>query len=114
MELAYQGERTTSSQCGRLDLACAYGCQPVLMTFDGDCFETQPLVVGKNLHSIVVDLGSIKDTQQILATLNESYPQAQNSIQAKVQQYLGSINLDLVRQAVCAISNEEMQRKLVL
>ena len=38
-ELAYWGERTTPSQCGRLDGACAYGKQPILMSFDGgsDC-----------------------------------------------------------------------------
>ena len=33
MELAYQGERLTGSQCGRMDQACIYGKTPVLLTF---------------------------------------------------------------------------------
>src|SRR3990172_767205 len=36
MELAYQGEITTPSRCGRMDQGCAFGSRPVLMTFDGD------------------------------------------------------------------------------
>ena len=36
MELAYQGEITTPSRCGRMDQGCAFGNRPVLMTFDGD------------------------------------------------------------------------------
>jgi len=36
MEFAYLGEITTSSGCGRMDQACAYGNQPILMIFDGD------------------------------------------------------------------------------
>mmetsp|Transcript_18533 Transcript_18533/g.39925 ORF Transcript_18533/g.39925 Transcript_18533/m.39925 type:complete len:183 (-) Transcript_18533:70-618(-) len=36
MDLAYQGEITTPSQCGRMDQCCAFGARPILMTFDGD------------------------------------------------------------------------------
>ncbi len=36
MELAYQGEITTPSRCGRMDQGCAFGNRPILMTFDGD------------------------------------------------------------------------------
>ena len=36
MDLAYHGEITTPSQCGRMDQCCAFGPRPVLMTFDGD------------------------------------------------------------------------------
>ena len=52
MELAYWGERTTPSQCGRLDQACAYGKQPILMEFDGDRPTIKPLTVGQSLHLI--------------------------------------------------------------
>ena len=41
MELAYQGEITTPSRCGRMDQGCAFGNRPVLMTFDGDRLETR-------------------------------------------------------------------------
>ena len=43
MELAYQGEITTPSRCGRMDQGCAFGNRPVLMTFDGDRLDTQEL-----------------------------------------------------------------------
>ncbi len=40
MEIAYQGEITTPSRCGRMDQGCAFGNRPVLMTFDGERLET--------------------------------------------------------------------------
>ena len=40
MELAYQGEITTPSRCGRMDQGCAFGNRPVLMIFDGDRLDT--------------------------------------------------------------------------
>ncbi|MEM8674941.1 MAG: GHMP kinase [Cyanobacteria bacterium P01_G01_bin.67] len=103
MELAYWGERTTSSQCGRLDQACAYGKQPVLMSFDGDRCTTETLSVGHDLSLIIVDLAGSKDTKYILAQLNQCYPFAQNYIATQVQYYLGTINAQLVQQAVVAI-----------
>ncbi|MEL6496518.1 MAG: GHMP kinase [Cyanobacteria bacterium J06623_7] len=103
MELAYWGERTTPSQCGRLDQACAYGKQPVLMTFDGDRISVKPLTVGENLHLILVDLAGSKNTQLILASLNQCYPSATTSIARGVQHYLGQINQQLVGQAISAI-----------
>ena len=103
MELAYWGERTTPSQCGRLDQACAYGKQPILMTFDGDRHTTKPLTVKQNLYLIIVDLAGAKNTQKILAQLNQCYPQAQNKIAVQVQKYLGEINQALVKQAVIAL-----------
>ena len=71
MDLAYCGERNTPSQCGRLDQACAYGSQPILMTFEGDRTEIELLTVGADLYLIVVDLAGSKDTQTILAQLNQ-------------------------------------------
>ena len=50
MELAYQGEITTPSRCGRMDQGCAFGNRPVLMTFDGDRLDTQELQVKDDLH----------------------------------------------------------------
>lgn len=103
MELAYWGERTTPSQCGRLDQACAYGKQPIKMSFDGDHYTTQTLSVGQDLYLIIVDLAGEKDTQKILAQLHRCYPLAQNPIAEKVQHYLGTINAQLVQQAVVAL-----------
>ncbi len=103
MELAYWGERTARSQCGRLDQACAYGKQPILMTFDGDRCTTKLLTVAQNLYLIIVDLAGFKDTQKILAQLNQCYPVASNFTAAQVQNYLGTINADLVQRAVLAL-----------
>lgn len=103
MELAYWGERTTPSQCGRLDQGCAYGNQPILMTFDGDHNTIKPLTIAQDLYFIIVDLASSKDTQKILAQLNQCYPVAENSIQAQVQNYLGKINAHTVKKAVQAL-----------
>lgn len=103
MDLAYEGERTTPSQCGRLDQACAYGSQPILITFDGDGIEIQPLTVGQDLYLLIVDLAGNKDTQKILASLNRCYPMADNPIQALVQSYLGKINADITQQAMLAL-----------
>ena len=103
MDLAYCGERHTLSQCGRLDQACAYGNQPILMTFKGNDIEIKPLNVGQDLYLVIVDLGGNKNTQKILASLNQCYPLADNPSKALVQNYLGKINDDIVRQAISAI-----------
>lgn len=36
MDIAYRGEITTPSRCGRLDQCCAYGDTVVAIEFDGD------------------------------------------------------------------------------
>ena len=47
MELAYQGEITTPSRCGRMDQGCAYGDRAVLMEFDGDRLSTEEVRPGE-------------------------------------------------------------------
>ena len=103
MELAYLGERTTPSQCGRMDQACAYGNRPILMTFDCNILEVKPLQVSQTLHFIIVDLAAAKNTQLILSQLNQCYPLAGDRLCAKVQKYLGEVNAHLVQQAVLAL-----------
>jgi UTP-glucose-1-phosphate uridylyltransferase/mevalonate kinase len=103
MELAYQGEVTTPSRCGRMDQGCAFGSRPVLMTFDGDRLITTELHVGRDVHLVIVDLHAEKDTMQILARLNSCFPCASNSIEQGVQDLLGSINKRIVHQAVDAL-----------
>ncbi|MCB0258066.1 MAG: GHMP kinase, partial [Anaerolineae bacterium] len=58
MELAYMGEITTPSRCGRMDQGCAFGNRPVLMTFDGDRLDTEELQVKGDLHFVIVDLAA--------------------------------------------------------
>jgi galactokinase len=100
MELAYMGEITTPSRCGRMDQGCAFGNHPVLMVFDGDRLETNELQVEKELHFVIVDLGAQKDTMEILNRLNRCYPFAENEIERGVQELLGPINKRVTQQAV--------------
>ena len=92
MEYAYIGEITTPSRCGRMDQGCAYGNRPIMMTFDGDQIDVEEINVSKDLHFVIVDLGTGKDTRLILNRLNHCYPFAENEIQRNVQKYLGPIS----------------------
>ncbi len=99
MEMAYRGETTTPSRCGRMDQGCAYGHKPILMTYDADALEVEELALEDDLHYVIVDLGGQKDTVKILADLNRAFPFADSEQDRKVQQYLGQINEEIVLQA---------------
>ncbi|HUV26312.1 MAG: sugar phosphate nucleotidyltransferase [Anaerolineales bacterium] len=107
MELAYMGEITTPSRCGRMDQGCAFGNRPVLMIFDGDRLDTIELQVEEELYFVVVDLGAEKDTMEILNRLNRCYPFAENDLERGVQELLGPINKRVTQQAVELLSNSE-------
>jgi UTP-glucose-1-phosphate uridylyltransferase len=110
MELAYQGEITTPSRCGRMDQGCAFGNRPVLMTFDGDHLDVAELQVPGDLYYVIVDLQAQKDTMEILARLNRSYPFAEGEVEQGVQELLGPINKRVVHQAVDALQAGEGER----
>ncbi|NEQ49951.1 MAG: NTP transferase domain-containing protein [Leptolyngbya sp. SIO3F4] len=110
MELAYLGERTTPSLCGRMDQVCAFGNKPVLMTFDGEQLDMKPLSAQQTLFLVIVDLGGSKNTQKILGDLNSCYPFPQNQIHQRVQQYLGAINAKFIQQATVAVKQGDAQR----
>ncbi len=105
MELAYLGEITTPSRCGRMDQGCAYGSRPILMTYDGDRLDVAELTVPRDLYFIIVDLQASKDTKEILNHLNHCYPFADNEIERGVQEYLGPTNRKIVLQAIEAIQS---------
>ena len=107
MELAYQGEITTPSRCGRMDQGCAFGSRPVLMTFDGDRLDTTEINVQKEMYFVIVDLKSQKDTLEILNRLNRCFPVAENDLEKNVQNLLGPINKRIVHKAVDALQQSE-------
>ena len=107
MELAYMGEITTPSRCGRMDQGCAFGNRPVLMIFDGDRLDTIELQVEDEMHFVVVDLGAEKDTMEILNRLNRCYPFAENDLERGVQELLGPINKRVTQQAVELLTNSQ-------
>ncbi len=110
MELAYQGEITTPSRCGRMDQGCAFGNRPVLMTFDGDHLDVTELQAPNDMYFVIVDLQAQKDTMEILARLNRSYPFAENEIEQGVQELLGPINKRMVHQATETLQAGDAKR----
>jgi UTP-glucose-1-phosphate uridylyltransferase/mevalonate kinase len=110
MELAYQGEITTPSRCGRMDQGCAFGNRPILMTFDGERLDVTELQVPEDMYFVIVDLQAQKDTMEILARLNRSYPFAENELEREVQELLGPINKRVVNQAVEALQSGDAER----
>lgn len=110
MEIAYQGEITTPSRCGRMDQGCAFGNRPILMTYDGDRLDVTELRVPRDLYLVIVDLNAQKNTMEILARLNRAYPFAQNEIERGVQELLGPINKRIVHQAVEALQAGDAER----
>lgn len=100
MNIAYLGELRTSSRCGRLDQACAFGVKPNLMTFDGDEIEVRSLNVKKHLYWVFADLCAEKDTIKILSDLNKGYPFPSNEAERKEHEALGEKNLEIVDRAI--------------
>jgi UTP-glucose-1-phosphate uridylyltransferase/mevalonate kinase len=110
MELAYQGEITTPSRCGRMDQGCAFGNRPILMTFDGDRIDVTELRVPKEMFFVIVDLQAQKDTMEILARLNRAFPLARNPVEEGIQELLGPINKRIVHQAMEALQAGDAER----
>lgn len=85
MRAAYYGERLTKSRCGRLDQACAFGEQPIIMKFSDEEISIRKLKVGKTMYWVFADLCAGKNTRKILSHLNRAYPFAQNEIYQNVR-----------------------------
>jgi galactokinase len=93
MEIAYQGEKLTGSQCGRMDQACIYGKTPVLLSFArGAMPRVEPVQPGGHIPMFFVDLAGRKDTVRILADLQRDYPGSED-----LQRALGPENDRITR-----------------
>jgi len=101
MEYAYQGELLTGSHCGRMDQACAYGIDPVLLTFNGSSMTTALLIPGETLHILIADLQGKKRTRKILDDLNASFKNGNKDI----RRALGEENHRITAEACNAIAN---------
>ena len=109
MNIAYLGELRTSSRCGRLDQACAFGVKPNLMTFDGDEIEVKALNVKKHLYWVFADLCAEKDTIRILSDLNKSYPFATTEAEENLHKALGEWNQEIVERAIRYMAEGDAQ-----
>ncbi|KAL1507244.1 hypothetical protein AB1Y20_008093 [Prymnesium parvum] len=108
MDLAYLGEISTPSQCGRMDQCCAFGAKPVQMTFDGDRLDCKEFVLNATIYLVIVELAGSKDTTTILQKLNKCYPVAETQEERDLQELLGATNQRLIRSAVEALSAGDM------
>ena len=109
MNIAYLGELRTSSRCGRLDQACAFGVKPNLMTFDGDEIEVKALNVKKTLYWVFADLCASKDTIRILSDLNKSYPFASTEAEQNLHKALGEWNHEIIGRAARYMAEGDVQ-----
>ena len=109
MNIAYLGELRTSSRCGRLDQACAFGVKPNLMTFDGDEIEVKTLNVKRHLYWVFADLCAEKDTIKILRDLNRGFPFASNEMEEREQRALGELNQKIIDRAVGYMANGDAE-----
>ncbi len=110
MNMAYWGEQRTPSRCGRLDQACAFGVNPVAMTFDGNELDVDRITVKKPLYYVFADLMAGKDTVKILADLNRAYPFPHNEMEVKLHEALGNDNQVITSKAVSYISRGEVEK----
>lgn len=109
MNIAYLGELRTSSRCGRLDQACAFGVKPNLMVFDGDEIEVNTINVKKHLYWVFADLCAKKDTIRILRDLNKGYPFASNEKEEREQKALGVENQRIIRHAIKCMAEGDVE-----
>lgn len=110
MNIAYWGEQRTPSRCGRLDQACAFGVNPVIMTFDGNELDVGRITVKKPLYYVFADLMAGKDTVKILGDLNRAYPFAHNEMENRLHDALGKDNHAIIDRAISCISNGEAEK----
>lgn len=110
MNIAYLGEQRTPSRCGRLDQACAFGVNPVCMTFDGNEIEVARIRVKKELYYVFADLMAGKDTVKILGDLNKSYPFPQTEADHKLHEALGADNEAVIARACDYIAEGDTEK----
>lgn len=110
MNIAYLGEQRTPSRCGRLDQACAFGVNPVCMTFDGNETDVTRISVKKELFYVFADLMAGKDTVKILGDLNKSYPFPQTDADRRLHEALGVDNEEIIARAVRYIADGDAQK----
>lgn len=103
MEMAYQGEITTPSRCGKMDQCCAFGQVPVQMIFDGDAVACEEIIIKKPFLFVIVDLCAAKDTMVILSQLSRGFPKATTDVEKGVQEFLGPINKQFMQRARAAL-----------
>lgn len=106
MEIAYQGERMTPSQCGRLDQmsVASLGDRPGqvgMLQFGSTELDItcKVLELASPVHIVLVTCRGTKNTITILKSLQDSAKPAQSA----TRKLFGETNMDIVHQAVKAL-----------
>lgn len=100
MEVAFQGERLTPSQCGKMDQCVAFGSVPVIMRYDGDILSAKPVELGGTFNIVLVDLKASKSTVEILKGLQSAFPFPRSDEDRSLHHLLGEMNLRFANQAI--------------
>ena len=99
MELAYQAENLIGSKCGKLDQICGYGKGTRFIEFDKEYTVSKNVDIKQELHYLLIDLKSSKNTKKILDDLNNEYPFPKNKKCLNLYRALGKINERINRKA---------------
>lgn len=104
MQAAFEGERLTLSQCGRMDQAVAFGGVLTLMRFSGKVMRVSPVRFGgkEPLHIVLVDLHAEKDTVRILNALQSAFPNPKSADEKALMKLLGGTNEKYIEEALHA------------
>lgn len=103
MDIAYNSERLTGSDCGRMDQLCAYGIGLLYVKY-GKKLQVKKIKVPKDLYLVFADLNGKKDTKKILRDLNSIYPIAKNKKEELAHEFLGKRNNEIIEEAMNYIS----------
>jgi len=106
MELAFQGEALTHSQCGRMDQVCALGRVLSVLTFTGDQLQIELHQIKNPIRLVLVDLKSSKNTRRILEALRVSYCIKNEGI----LDALGPSNWRITSEAILALLDGDCER----
>lgn len=80
------------------------------MIHDRDTVAFESIRVGASIPMVLVDLGSEKNTTEILRRLNSCYPHARTPVERGVQECLGPLNIDLIERASAALKEGDGKR----
>jgi hypothetical protein len=88
-----------------MDQACIFGSVPVLLTFDGELMSVRVLKPARDLHLLMVDLRSSKDTRRILHELNQAFSRGEEP----VRDALGASNHRIMEAACRAVEEGDAE-----
>lgn len=103
MYVAYLGETTTPSKCGRGDQACAFGTIPTHIIFRGENIFVSPIKVSGEFHFVIADLNGSKNTTIICSDLQKAF-KSESPQNYKARDFLLHDNTRMVKEAINSLA----------